>query len=59
MPEKVWARNRDTQEVGQYEESFLAAWPLQYHRLAEPPKTKSRASAAASVPEGTDKERGA
>jgi hypothetical protein len=59
MADLVWARDRDTNKVGQFEESFLAAWPLQYHRLSEPPKTKSRASAATSVPEGTDKERGA
>ena len=57
-PELVWARDRDTGQTGQYTEAHLSAWPSKYFRLAEPPKTRPRASAAVAVPEGTDKERG-
>ena len=56
-PELIWAVDRDTNEPGQYTEAFLQAWPRKFTRLAEAPKSRPRASAAASVPEGTDKER--
>lgn len=53
----VWAVDRETREAGRYTEGFLNAWPSGYLRLASPPKSKPRASAPVSVPEGTDMER--
>ena len=50
----VWARDRDTGNVGEYTEAFLAAWPNSYLRV-DPPKrvsaskTKTKRSAARSA----------
>lgn len=53
----IWAVDRETGKAAEYTEGFLSAWPNGYTRLREAPKSKSKASASASVPKGTDMER--
>ena len=54
-PDLFWAIDRETGEAGQFTEGRLSAWPRGYTRLREAPsKSKPSASAAVSVPKGTD-----
>lgn len=57
MSDLIWARDRDTGKTGQYAESYLAAWPHKFYRLAEPPQKTKMPTPASIVPQGTDKER--
>ena len=65
MADKVWARDRATGEIHEYEASFLDAWPSDYFRVP-PPDGDAKATkkppvrAASLVPaEGTHLEGGA